>query len=240
MKLIMQLTVLATFLASLTQAQMRGMVKPETDALVALNAHRVLKSAMNSKSHKSKSKSKSHDSGDTEAEGELGCRKECSDKRFTVVCDWEATRKNSKKSHKKSRRQLGEAGLDFEDEVEEESRELKTLEVGGGRRLKVELEHVKCVLGVGKEDSDDSSEDYEEFAERVKFPSNDWMLKIKSAEDEIEGEIPDYYKFTTKVKFEDLDLDSSSVDELTATLEIELLEVDGVLIFDDSDIKFDC
>merc|ERR1712194_674434 len=188
------------------------------------------------------------DSGDPgTAKGEIGCRKECSDKRFTMVCKWEAEKKKDKKSHKKSRR-LGEDALDFEDETEDNALALATtqIDVGGGRRLKVSLDSVECILGVGKKDSDDSSEDYEEYKERLKFPDDAWMLKIKSTED-VEGKKPDYYKFTREVEFKSVEDPNNSADELTikGELEIELkckTDADGkeTLVVDDEDIKFSC
>jgi len=230
MKLFTQITLLAAFAASAT-AQVRN------TAITVPEERNLAKSFAFS------------DSGDPgTAKGEIGCRKECSDKRFTMVCKWEAEKKKDKKSHKKSRR-LGEDALDFEDETEDNARALATtqIDVGGGRRLKVSLDAVECILGVGKKDSDDSSEDYEEYKERLKFPDDAWMLKIKSAEDAVVGEFPDYYKFTREVEFKGVEDPSNSADELTikGELEIELVcgkDDDGkeFLIVDGEDLKFSC
>lgn len=181
------------------------------------------------------------------AEGQLGSRKLCGDTEFTLVCLWEAERKQSKS---KSRRRLGaDSYLDYEDEEEgPEQRRTTAIDVEE-RRLTVALEHVECTLGIGKKDSDDSDEDYEEYTERVPFPDREWELEIRKAKDiRVVFKPNDYYRFKRTIFFEGIEDPNNSADEVSvkAKVDVTLNVRDGgeilgdILTYSSSSVSFDC
>lgn len=197
----------------------------------------------------------SQDLNPQRAEGQVGFRKLCGDTEFTLVCIWEAEKKETKKSHSKSRRRLGdEDALDYEDEEPEESepveRRTTAIEVEGGRRLTVSLQHVECTLGIGEKDSDDSDEEYEEYTQRVPFPDRGWELTIREAADARPDFFPgvsDYYRFKRSFSFEGIEDPNNSADEIgiSATVDVTLncrdgLDLGDVLYYSSSSASFTC
>lgn len=173
------------------------------------------------------------------AKGQMGQRRKCSDTRFTMVCTWEAEKAPSKS---KSRRRLG-SGLDYEDEEPDavQTAQIDLGEKGGGRRLTVKLEHVECTLGVGKKDSDDSEEDYEEYTQRLPFPDDEWTLEIREAMDSRPAIVPmplDYYRFTRIVIFDGIEDPDNSADEITIRAVVDIVLNDRATLSGTRDLYY--
>jgi len=225
MKLFIPITLLAVSVASVSaqSGSIRSVMKPDDE-------QRKLGKSYHSKSFAIESEDE--DERPNRANGQMGTRQGCSGTRFTLVCMWEAELDRKLPGG----RLLGES-TNPDDQ--------KQIDVGNGRRLKVGLEHVKCTLGVGKKDSDDSSEDYEEVTKRVSFPDDEWSIEIREADDArplTSAKQAELYRFIRTIKFEGLEDPNNSADEIaiSAKVDISLNDKSGVLFYSSSKASFTC
>jgi len=239
MKLFFPITLLALSVASVSaqSGSIRSVVKPDDE-------QRKLGKSYHSKSF-AISDSEDEPERPNRANGQMGKRQTCSDTRFTLVCNWEAEldRKIPTSAPAPGGRLLEEWRPFLGESANPDDQ--KVIDVGNNRRLKVSLEHVKCTLGVGKKDSDDSSEDYEEVSQRVSFPDDDWSIEIREADDArpaTSAGVSELYRFVRTIKFEGLEDPNNSADEISisAKVDISLNDKAGVLFYSSSSASFTC
>ena len=193
-------------------------------------------------------------SDSADLKGKLGKRQQCSDERFTMICEWEAN------NARRLSAGAGASRAQLQQMVEDMRSKGLTHFEPNERRLAVELLNVKCTLGVGikppepsssdEEASPDYGTDYVEYVEEIPFPDERWCLIEKTLDGKDSGpgeKTANEFSFETKVTFEDVEK-GDSTEDIMGSLTLEFFKIDSPLdtdseddlFYDGSSIGFSC